>query len=125
VTDILKGVVGELREVAKSETVIGDPITVGDRTVIPVMKISFGFAAGGGQGTDEKRGSGFGGGGGGGARVEPAAFIIIDRDEIRVLSAVKGKWDALLEAIPEVAKKIQQAAKKFRSDEKPADSSGA
>mgnify|MGYP001347480857 FL=1 len=125
VTDILKGVVGELREVAKSETVIGDPITVGDRTVIPVMKISFGFAAGGGQETDEKRGSGFGGGGGGGARVEPAAFIIIDRDEIRVLSAVKGKWDALLEAIPEVAKKIQQAAKKFRSDEKPADSSGA
>ena len=38
VVDILKGVVGELREIAKSETVIGKPVTVGDKTVIPVVK---------------------------------------------------------------------------------------
>ncbi len=78
VVDILKGVVGELREISKSETIIGQPITVGNRTVIPVVKISVGFGAGGGQGEDEKKGSGFGGGGGGGARIEPAAFIIMD-----------------------------------------------
>jgi len=61
VVEILKGVVGELREIAKSETVIGEPVTVGDRTVIPVVKISVGFGAGGGQGEDEKaRSSAFG-----------------------------------------------------------------
>lgn len=121
VTDILRGVVGELREIAKSETVIGDPITVGDRTVIPVMKISFGFGAGGGQGTEENKGTGYGGGGGGGAKVEPAAFIVMDREDIRVLLAGKGKWDTLVEAIPEMAKKVQQVAKKFKSDDKEKD----
>ncbi len=69
VVEILKGVVGELREISKSETVVGKPITVGDKTVIPVVKISVGFGAGGGQGESEKTGTGFGGGGGGGARI--------------------------------------------------------
>lgn len=118
VTDILKGVVGELREIAKSETVIGEAVTVGDRTVIPVMKLSFGFGAGGGQGTDEKHGSGFGGGGGGGAKIEPAAFIVIEKDDVRLLLMHRGKWESLVDAIPELATKIQNVAGKFRSDSK-------
>ena len=77
VVDILKGVVSELKEMARSESIIGDPITVGDKTVIPIVKINVGFGAGGGQGEDDKKRAGFGGGGGGGASIEPAAFIII------------------------------------------------
>ena len=102
VVDILKGVVGELKEVANSETVIGDPVTVGNRTVIPVMKISFGFGAGGGQGEDKGK-AGFGGGGGGGAKIEPAAFIIMDEKGISLLPAAKGKWDTLIDTIPGIA----------------------
>ncbi|RKX24406.1 MAG: sporulation protein, partial [Candidatus Zixiibacteriota bacterium] len=90
VVEILQGVVGELKEMARSESVIGEPITIGDKTVIPVVKISVGFGAGGGQGegtADDKKasGTGFGGGGGGGAKIEPHAFIIIDGDKIRLL----------------------------------------
>ncbi|MFZ5979853.1 MAG: GerW family sporulation protein, partial [Candidatus Zixiibacteriota bacterium] len=84
VVDILKSVVGELREIAKSETIIGEPVTVGDKTVIPIVKISVGFGAGGGQGEMEKDRAGFGGGGGGGAKIEPAAFIILDADGARL-----------------------------------------
>jgi uncharacterized spore protein YtfJ len=116
VADILKGVVGELREIAKSETVIGEPVTVGDRTVIPVVKVSFGFGAGGGEGSSEKTGTGFGGGGGGGAKIEPAAFIIIDKDDVKLLPAGKGKWETLVDAIPDFAKKVQKMAEKFKSD---------
>ena len=114
VVDILKGVVGELREMAKSETVIGDPVTVGDKTVIPVVKISFGFGAGGGEGTQDKT-SGFGGGGGGGARIEPAAFIILDKDGAHLLPAGKGKWDTIIDAIPGIAKKLGKLKDKFKS----------
>lgn len=116
VVDILKGVVGELREISKSETIIGDPITVGDRTVIPIVKISVGFGAGGGQGENEKAGSGFGGGGGGGAKIEPAAFIIMDKDGISLLPATKGKWEGLIDSIPGIAKKINSLKNKFKSD---------
>ena len=50
VSEILKDIVGELKNVARSQTVVGDPITVEQKTVIPVVKISLGFGAGGGQG---------------------------------------------------------------------------
>ncbi len=115
VVEILKGVVGELREISRSETVIGDPITVGSRTVIPVVKITVGFGAGGGQGEDEKNRSGFGGGGGGGARVEPAAFIIMDENGISLLPMTKGKWENVIEAIPDIARKISGLKDKFSS----------
>jgi len=116
VVDILKGVVGELKEVARSETIIGEPVTVGDKTVIPVVKISFGFGAGGGQ-SDSGKADQFGGGGGGGAKIEPAAFIILDKDSVKVLPAGKGKWDSIIDAIPGVAKKISKFASKLTSDE--------
>ncbi len=115
VVDILKGVVGELKEVARTETVIGEPVTVGDRTVIPVVKISFGFGAGGGQKEGDKTGE-FGGGGGGGARIEPTAFIIMDKDAVRILPVAKGKWEGIVDAIPGLAKKLAKWKDKFKSE---------
>ncbi|HWR82193.1 MAG TPA: spore germination protein GerW family protein [Candidatus Deferrimicrobium sp.] len=119
VVEILKAVVGELREIAKSETIIGEAVTAGNKTVIPVVKISVGFGAGGGQGEDQKARSGFGGGGGGGVRIEPAAFIFIDEKGISLLPAAKGKWESIIEAIPDIATKLSQLrdkGKKEKSD---------
>jgi uncharacterized spore protein YtfJ len=116
VVEILHSVVGELKEMARSESIVGDPITVGDKTVIPVVKMTVGFGAGGGQGESESKRSGFGGGGGGGVSIEPAAFIIMDKDGISLLPAKKGNWEGLIEAIPGVAVKIAQLKDKFKSD---------
>lgn len=116
VVDILKGVVGELREIARSETIIGEPVTVGKKTVIPVVKISVGFGVGGGQGEDQKTRSGFGGGGGGGAKIDPAAFIIIDDKDISLLPVAKGKLDQIIDAIPGIAKKISKLKDKLKKD---------
>ena len=115
VVEILKAVVGELKDISRSETIIGKPVTIGSRTVIPIMKISVGFGAGGGQGEGNKIGEGFGGGGGGGARIEPAAFIIMDDDGVSLLPATKGSWESLIDAIPGIASKISKVAKKFSS----------
>ena len=116
VVEILEGVVGQLKEMARSESIIGEPITVGDKTVIPVVKLSVGFGAGGGQGEDDKKRAGFGGGGGGGASVEPFAFIIMDADGISLLPAKKAGWEGMIEAIPGIAKKISKLKGKFKSD---------
>jgi len=117
VVEILQGVVGELKDMARSESIVGEPITIGERTVVPIVKISVGFGAGGGQGEHDKAGTGFGGGGGGGARIEPAAFIIIDKDGIRLLPAKKGSWEGVIEAIPGLARKIAKWKESFRKTE--------
>jgi uncharacterized spore protein YtfJ len=109
-TELLKGVVGELRQIATSEAVIGEPVTVGGRTVIPVVKLSVGFGAGGGQGENEKAGAGFGGGGGGGAKIEPIAFVILDETGPSVLTVSKGKWESVIDSIPGLAKKLGKLA---------------
>jgi len=120
VSEILKDIVGELKNIATSQTVVGDPITVGDKTVIPVVKISVGFGAGGGQGIKGDQ-SGFGGGGGGAAKIEPSAFIIMDDKKISLLSAKPGKLDALVEAVPGLFGKIKDMRDSFKKDDpKPA-----
>jgi len=116
VVDILKGVVGELREIAKSETVIGQPVSVGDKTVIPVVKVSVGFGAGGGQGEHETTGAGFGGGGGGGARIEPVAFILLDDSGASLLPVSKGKWEGLIDAIPGFAQKLSKMKDQYKAN---------
>jgi uncharacterized spore protein YtfJ len=116
VVEILKGVVGELREMAKSEVIVGQPITVGDKTVIPVVKLSLGFGAGGGQSESGKDGAGFGGGGGGGIRIEPSAFIIMDSEGIRLLPVKRGNIEGIIEAIPDLAAKFSQLKDKLKAD---------
>ncbi len=118
VSEILREIVGELKSVASTQTVVGEPITLGDKTVIPLVKISLGFGAGGGQGESPDKGGGFGGGGGGAAKIEPSAFIIIDEDKVSMLSASPGKLDSLIEAVPSLFNKIKGARDKMKSDDK-------
>ena len=116
VVEIIRGVVSELREVARTESIVGEPITIGSKTLVPIVRISVGFGAGGGEGADDKNRGGFGGGGGGGARVEPAAFIVIEEDGISLLPAKPGTIDSLIDAIPAAISKVAKIAKKFSKE---------
>lgn len=116
---ILKTLLDEIKTIARTETILGDPINVGANTIIPVCRIMFGFGAGGGEGEmQEKKGGGMGGGGGGGVKVEPAAFIVIKGEEVTVLGAKPGKLEGLFEAVPGVIEKIQQIKKTKKEEEK-------
>jgi uncharacterized spore protein YtfJ len=119
IIDMLSAIVGEIKAIAKSETIIGEAITLGDKTVVPMVKISVGFGAGGGEGTDEnKKAGGYGGGGGGGVMVEPAAFLVIDGDKVSLLPAKSQKFEKVVEAVPDILEKIQKmvAGKKKSGD---------
>jgi uncharacterized spore protein YtfJ len=55
---LIKTVLSELKVAINSKTVIGEPTTFKNWTVIPVTRVSFGFGAGGGQGKNDAAGFG-------------------------------------------------------------------
>lgn len=114
VVEILKAVVGELKEMTNSKTVVGSPISAGDKTLVPVVTITVGFGAGGGQGEKQNVAGGFGGGGGAGLRIEPTAFIIIDKDGVSLLPAKKGSVENVIDAIPGAIEKIAKLRSSFK-----------
>ena len=44
--DILKGLIEELKTLAKTETIVGSPFSAGEFTVIPISRVSLGVGAG-------------------------------------------------------------------------------
>ena len=119
VEGLIERVLGELHHLVKTETVVGEPVIVGDLTLIPVSKISFGFGAGGG-GQDGKGQSGTGGG----ATVEPIAFLMIDGDgkaQILPLQDKEGGLGHLVDLMPEALAKVKQFV--GRKKKEPADAS--
>ncbi len=106
--EVLETILDKAHGIARSETLIGDPIRFENLLVVPVIKVSVGFGAGGGQGNDGDKGSKSGGSGvgaGGGIRVEPSCFLVHDGTTVRVLSAAptKGKgMDGLIEKLPDL-----------------------
>ena len=43
-TDVAKNLLGEIRKLADSETVVGKPIQVGDTLILPVTKLTVGWS---------------------------------------------------------------------------------
>jgi uncharacterized spore protein YtfJ len=107
----------KLREFLTSKTVIGEPLTVGDATLIPIINVQFGLGSGGGDGTDEKGNGGVGGGAGIGAKVSPTAIIVIRGEKIEVLPIKKlSGLEKLIEMVPDIMDKVN--IKTEKKDEK-------
>jgi uncharacterized spore protein YtfJ len=114
---IIKTLMDEIKTITRTETILGDPINVGNNTIIPVCRIMVGFGAGGGEGEmQEKRGCA-GGGGGGGLKVDPAAFIVIKGDQVTIHGAKPGKLEGLFETVPGIIEKIHKAKKTKKEEE--------
>ncbi|MBC8465951.1 sporulation protein, partial [bacterium] len=101
------------------------PVTVKDVTILPVIKMSVGFAAGGGEGKGgsdkSSSGAGMASGGGGGASINPVGFIAIEGDKIRFIGVGKGKIETLVESVPELLKKMGFKLKKDTTSDKKED----
>ena len=110
--EIAKSITGELKTFATTQSIVGEPMTIEGKTIIPVIRLKLGFGAGAREDTSGEGKHGHGGtgaGGGGGVQVEPAAFITIIGDEISVLSPKGAKFDKLAEAVPGIVSKIMEA----------------
>jgi uncharacterized spore protein YtfJ len=117
--EMLKGTAFELEKILASKNVMGPPIDLGDKAVIPVARFGFGFGAGGGFG--DKSGAEGGGAGGG---IEPVAIVVVHKDikgteGIRVLSLGKESPIAqVIEALSEsLAPQVIDAIKGMKRPE--------
>ncbi len=105
--ELIEAILEKSKAIAKSETLIGDPITFEGVMIIPVIKVSIGFGTGGGEGSDtgSDKASSRGGGAGGGIKVEPSCFLVHDGTTVRVLPATPSKakgMDSLIEKLPDL-----------------------
>ena len=75
----------KLRAMVDANIITGEPIKVGEITLIPVSKVAFGLATGGSDFPSKTGAELFGGGGGAGVNVSPIAFIVISGDNVKML----------------------------------------
>jgi uncharacterized spore protein YtfJ len=116
--NMLKTALDEIERLLTTKTVVGDPIQIGDNTIVPLVAIGFGFGGGGGSGEDAKTvgTKGAGSGAGGGAGIRPIALVVVDKDgKVRVepvratASIVEKVGDAVVRAV-EAAQKTKTSA---------------
>jgi uncharacterized spore protein YtfJ len=115
--DILKTALDQMKLIAQTETVIGEPIVAGEVTLIPVSRVSIGFAAGG-AGKEEK--SGNGAGAGGGISITPLAFIVVTGEKVQVqpLTSADPVLQKILSLAPDVITNVAKYFKKKPKKEK-------
>jgi len=106
IEELVKTVLSELRKISRTESVVGEPIDVGNITIIPVSRISFGFAVGGGQKDSKNR---RGEGTGGGATVEPLAFFVIRGEKVDLVTIKKESigLGKVIDLVPQILEKVK------------------
>lgn len=113
INDLMNTTMQKIREMVDANTIVGEPIHTDDITIIPVSRLSFGFASGGTDFTTEKQkadaGPNFGGGGGAGVNIIPVAFLIVNGTSVKLLPVApppETTVDRIVELVPEVMDKV-------------------
>lgn len=114
--ELMETTMSKIRELVDVNTIVGQPIqTVDGITLIPVSKVSFGFAAGGSEfqtkNGKENQANPFGGGSGAGVKIEPVSFLVIREGNVRMISANSGEKTAvekLIDAAPDIFDKVKE-----------------
>jgi len=114
IENIMSATMENIRDMVDVNTVIGDAVVTSDgSTVIPVSRVSFGFASGGGEYRGNRPGDRlpFAGGTGAGVTVNPVGFLVLsEKGGVRLLPAEQDTpLDRALELIPQVLSEIKNA----------------
>ena len=135
---LMETAMNSIKEMVDVNTIIGDPIeTKSGMVIIPISKVCFGFAAGGsefkGETIDEYKRKEkeeevqyrlpFGGGSGAGISINPVAFVIVQKDTIKVLPVEHtSAIDKLMDYIPDLMDRandiIEKTDDKIDDDDK-------
>ena len=109
--EVLQTTMNKIREMVDANTVVGQPITTQDGvTLIPVSRLSFGFATGGSDfGKTQNVSKSFGGGAGAGVNVIPVAFLVVKDGNVRILPVAPPPGDTVsrvVDLVPEMFEKV-------------------
>lgn len=118
---LMKTAMESIKDMVDVNTILGDPVETPDGSVIiPVSRVSFGFAAGGSEFAGQQKGEQksyesldqaglpFGGGSGAGITLNPVAFLVVNKEQTRLLPVDSNVLvDRLVDAAPQIIDKVQ------------------
>lgn len=117
---VLNTTLEKLKTLVDVNTIIGEQIVTPDGTVIiPISKVTFGFASGGSDLPTSKPKDLFGGGSGAGVTIQPLAFLVITPGQgvkLLQMEQYSGSVDRAVKMMPDV---IDQVAGLFHKPKKP------
>lgn len=104
----------KIREMVDSDTIIGKPIQIDGITILPISKVTFGFASGGSDFGASSQKDLFGGGGGAGVTIQPVAFLIVQDGAVRTvqLADAGNTVERAITMMPEMMDKVSNMLKK-------------
>ena len=115
IESLMTSAMSSLRDMIDVNTIVGDMVETKNGTIIvPVSKVSFGFAAGGSEFNNKENKTEveqsklpFGGGSGAGVNISPTAFLVITGDVVRILTLDSNSpLDRIIDLAPDVINKI-------------------
>ncbi|MBE6802578.1 MAG: sporulation protein YtfJ [Ruminococcaceae bacterium] len=116
---ILSTTIEKVRNLVDVSTIIGEPINLPDGlTIIPISKVTYGFASGGSDFPSKNNVELFGGAGGAGITINPVAFLVIKDGEVSIRHIVSNDNAAerAVTMIPEMFDKVVNLADKLKKD---------
>jgi sporulation protein YtfJ len=118
IRNIMDVTMEKLKGMVNADVITGDPIMIGNFTLIPVCRVAYGLATGGSD-FPSKSGSGlFGGGGGAGVTITPVAFISVTDGNVKMMPIYNELTtiDKALTMAPELIDKIKELFKKDKKE---------
>ena len=114
INDLMSTTMEKIREMVDANTIVGQPIRTEDGvTLIPVSRLTFGFASGGSDFVSKNQKpegpSSFGGGGGAGVNIMPVAFLVVKDGYVRMLPVAappNTTVDRVVEMVPEIMDRV-------------------
>ena len=107
--NMLSDTISKIRDMMSVNDVVGEPIVVGDVTIVPISKVSVGFGGGGADNAKAANKDAFGGGMGGGVKVQPICFLVVKDGNVRMMPVpvpANSTADRILEMVPDTLDKI-------------------
>lgn len=121
---LMSSTMESLKDMVDVNTIVGDPVETPDGLVIiPISKVSLGFASGGSEfgkiqneSTENKDNNlkmPFGGGSGAGVSVQPVAFIVAGNGQMKLLPVDQGAniLSSIMEMIPKISSSFKTKTK--------------
>ena len=112
---ILKTTIEKVRDLVDVSTIIGEPINLPDGlTIIPVSKVTYGFASGGSDFPSKNNVELFGGAGGAGITINPVAFLVIKDGDVTIKHIVSNDnaVERAVSLVPEMFDKVTKLTSK-------------
>ena len=116
---ILSSTIEKIRDLVDTSTIIGEAIYAeGGTTIIPVSKVTYGFASGGADFPSKSNKELFGGGGGAGVTITPVAFLVVNNGEVTLkhITAYDNAAERVVNLVPEMFDKVTSLMNKTKKD---------